>query len=194
MSASSPVPSGPVSVPRRASVAPRPPRAQSPARARRHGPLVRLDPGWLFLIAGVGTIAATVLIPAERDLRLARWERDKAKAVEDHRLERVRRYGQFQAALQSGDESVLLSLAATQLTQSPTDRVPLTPIPDPARTSASVFPTLEPPPLREPPHPDMNRRISTLERWTTDDKVRPWLLAGGVLAVLIGVLPTARRS
>lgn len=167
------------------------PARPRPRRTAR--PLVSLDPGWLFLTAGLGIIAVTVLIPAARDLRLAQWERDKAIAVENHRLERVRRYGQYAAALKRGDESVLLSLAATQLTQSPEDRVPVTQIPDPSRTSASVFPNLEPEPLREPPHPDASRRVSTLERWTTDDQVRPWLLATGILAVLVGVLPTARR-
>lgn len=162
--------------------------------ARLPFPLVRFDPGWLFLIVGIATIAATVLIPAERDLEKTRWERDKSLAVERQRRQRVTNYGEYLAAVNRQDESVVLSLAAVQLTKSPAGRVPLTDAPDPSRTSASVFPALEPPPLQEPARPWTLRRPSALERWTTATGPRLWLLAGGVMCVLIGLLPAARPA
>ena len=159
--------------------------------ARR--PLIRLDAGWFFLAAGVMLIGATVLIPAHRDLILAQWQRDKAAAVERHHHERLENYASYLNALEKSDESVILSLAGTQLNKSPADRVPLLPAADPTRVSANIFPTLEPAPLRLLDKPDLESRASTLERWTTDDRLRLWMLAGGVLCLLMGILPASRR-
>ena len=35
---------------------------------------VRIDPGWLFVIAGLAICVAAVLVPAQRDLHELRWE------------------------------------------------------------------------------------------------------------------------
>jgi hypothetical protein len=157
-------------------------------------PLIRLDAGWFFLLAGLGLIAATVLIPARHDLAIAEWQRDRALAIEKHRMDRLERYGKYIAAFDQGDESVLLSLAATQLNKSPVDRVPLTPVKNPAQTSASVFPELEPGPVSIPPKPVITDKSSLLTRWTTNNATRVWLLAGGVLCVMIGLLPPSVRK
>lgn len=170
------------------------PRPRPLIPARLPAPLFRFDPGWLFLIVGIVTIAATVLIPAQHDLEATFWQRDKALAVERQRQERVANYGEYLSALKKQDEAVLLSLATVQLTKSPENRVPLLDAPDPSRTSASVFPALEPSPVREPLPPSAFRRPSTLDRWTTNSSTRLWLLAGGVLCILIGLLPAAKPS
>jgi hypothetical protein len=156
-------------------------------------PLFRLDAGWLFLIAGLGTLGATVLIPARHDLDVALWQRDRALAIERHRQDRLDRYGQYLKALEQRDECVVLSLASMQLNKSPLDRVPLSPRNDPASLSASVFPALEPPPPTYPPKPVVTERSSILARWTINDATRLWLLAAGVLCCLVGVLPPSRR-
>lgn len=156
-------------------------------------PLVRLDPGWLFLIAGIATLAATVLIPAAADLDEARWQRNKALAIERHRLDRLERYGQYLAAVQRGDEDVTLSLLATQLNLSPVARIPLTPVVDPGRTNASPFPALEPDPLTLPERSPLQEHPSILLRLTTSDHHRLWLIAGGVFCTLIGLLPPVVR-
>ena len=156
-------------------------------------PLFRLDPGWLFLLVGITTIAATVLIPAQHDLDIARWQRDRAGVIEKHRLERLEHYGKYLRSLDCADETVVLSLAAVELNQSPLDRVPLNPRPDPASVTASVFPQLEPEPAVMPPKPVVTSRSSLLARWTIDDRTRLWLLAGGVLCTLIGLVPPSSR-
>jgi hypothetical protein len=169
-----------------------PASARQPKRLPR--PLFRIDTGWLFLTAGCAIIAATVLIPAKLDLDQALWQRDRAIAIEGHRLERLARYGAYLDALRREDQSLVLSLAALKLNMSPVDRVPLGPFIDPATTSASVFPGLEPPPLEiaaAPIPPARNPRASTLERWTTDETVRLWLIGAGVLCALVGLLPAA---
>ncbi|MBY0311483.1 MAG: hypothetical protein K2W85_05395 [Phycisphaerales bacterium] len=154
-------------------------------------PLIKLDAGWLFLIAGLGVLAATVLIPARHDLDLARWQRDRAGAIEKHRLDRIERYGSYLRAVEKDEECVVLTLAAVQLNRSPVDRVPLDVRAEPGNTSASVFADLEPPPPVLPEKPVVSERSSILARWTINDRTRLWLLAGGVLCVLIGLLPAA---
>lgn len=157
-------------------------------------PLFRLDAGWLFLAAGLALIGATVLVPAAADLDEAHWQRDKALAIERHRLERLERYGKYLAAVHRGDEDVTLSLMATQLNRSPVNRVPLMPVPEPAKTSASVFPVLEPEPLELPERYPLQKSPSLLQRLTTSDHHRLWMIAAGVLCVLVGLLPPARRG
>lgn len=157
-------------------------------------PLFRFDPGWLFLLSGIALVAATVLIPAQHDLDMARWQRDRAVAIERHRMERLERYGSYLDAVQRKDESVVLSLTAMQLNKSPADRIPITPLADPAMTSASVFPALEPDALTLPPKPEITPESSRLMRWTNNNSTRLWLLAGGVVSILIGLLPAGQRG
>lgn len=168
--------------------APSAPVRHSAGRARPSARL--LDPGWLFLLAGLAILAATVLIPAQDDLDEARWLRDRALAVEAHRQQRLDRYGEYLSSLDNADQSLIQSLAASQLNQIPDDRVPLPGATDTARSSASVFPALEPDPLRLS---DRAKVGSMLERWTTDDRTRIWLIGAGALCVLIGLLPQAVR-
>lgn len=161
-----------------------------PGAGPRRSPVV-LDPGWLFLVAGLVILAATVLIPAQDDLAEARWLRDRALAVEQHRKDRLARYEEYLKSLDDADQSLIQSLAAMQLNQIPSDRTPLPGSTETARSSASVFPALEPDPLLLQ---DRRKVDSMLERLTTNDRTRIWLIAGGSLCVLIGLLPQALRK
>jgi hypothetical protein len=162
--------------------------------ARPARPLVWIDAGWPFLVCGIGILAATVLIPAQHDLEVVRWQRDRAVAIEQHRMDRLERYGTYLAALERKDETVVLSLAASQLNKSPVDRIPLEARADLLRTSASVFPDLEPGPVQLPEKPMVTERSSILARWATDDTLRLWMLAAGMLCLLIGVLPASVKK
>jgi len=148
-----------------------------------------LDPGWLFLAAGVIIMGATIVIPAQDNLAEARWQRERALAQERRRQERIENYERYLKALDAGDEQLVLSLAATELNLIPADREPLPGMPRPQPDSATIFSALEPPVIHwnERPRPD-----SILYRWTTDDRKRLWLIAGGALACLLGLLPPAR--
>lgn len=166
----------------------------TPTHLRRASqPLFRIDAGWLFLIAGLVVLAFTVLIPAQHDLDIALWQRQRATVIEQHRLERIDRYGKYLKGLESGDESVALSLAAVQLNKSPIDRIPLNPHSEPASLSASIFPHLEPAPAVFPGRPAVNERSSLLTRWAINDHTRLWMLAAGVLCILLGLLPASTR-
>jgi hypothetical protein len=151
-------------------------------------PLV--DPGWLFIIAGLGLIAATVIIPAQDDLDEARWMRDRALTFEQERLDRLARHQEYLDALESAEPRLVTSLVASQLNQVPADRFPIPGLTDVSLADASVFPSLEPGTVTPPARV---RTDSLLERLTTSDGTRVWMLAGGGLLVLIGLLPAAAR-
>ena len=156
-----------------------------PARA----PIADLDPGWLFLLAGIGVIAATVLLPAIDELSQARVQRDRAVALYENRGLRNTRYQAYLTALEGEEPALVAALAATQLNQIPEDRQLVLEPPDPATASASVFPELEPPP---PTLPEWEPSKSVLHRLATGERSRAWLLAAGGLCLLLGVLPKAR--
>lgn len=156
-------------------------RAQHPSRRP-----ALLDPGWLFLIAGLALLIATVLIPAYTDLAEARHRRDTALAVESRALDRMQRHAEYLEALRRGDERLALSLAARHLSMIPEGRQ-IVPVPGETLTGdLNPFSELEPPPL-DPP--SLNLPDSLLQRWTTDDRARLWLLALGAISVLVGLLP-----
>jgi hypothetical protein len=150
---------------------------------------VLLDPGWLFLASGLALLGATVLVPAARDLTEAKWLRDRALAVEAHRESRLERYEQFLAAVDDRDPTLVNSLAASHLNQIPEglEAVPGQQVD--ALSNVSVFPALEPPPIRLP---ELRQVESRLARWTSSDKGRLWLTAGGAFCVLIGLLPASK--
>lgn len=155
--------------------------------------LSRFDPGWLFLLAGLATLSATALIPAHDDLARAEVQRDRALAIEARAAERLARYSEYLDALHRGDRSVALSLAATQLNLAPRDRRVLELSPagwDPSVFDASVFGDLEPAPT---PLPEANLPETALRRLATDERARLWLIAGGAMCVLVGLLPVGVR-
>jgi hypothetical protein len=164
----------------------RPVRAQLP---QPDAPPFRIDPGWLFLIAGGVILAAVVLLPAMDGLRDAEHHRDRAIALETHQLERLARYSDFLSALDAGDPTLMRDLAASQLNLAPVGQdVVLAPATMEER-SADVFARLEPgftPPV-EPTEPD-----SVLHALATGGTTRLWMIAGGAFCVLLGVLPPAR--
>ncbi len=153
-------------------------------------PLSMIDPGWLFLLAGIVIIGATVLIPAYNDLADVRWQRDRALAVEQRRIDRLERHSGYLRALQREEPSLVLALAASQLNQIPEGRSLVLEPADPATASASVFAGLEPPAV---PLPEQSRVGSLLETLATNDLTRTWLLAAGGVSLLVGLLPRVGR-
>lgn len=146
-----------------------------------------LDPGWLYLIAGLALIGATVLVGAADNLQDVQWQRNRALALEAHRLERLRRYDAYLDALDRHDPDLVLALTASELNELPVDRAPLQ---LPTSVHPTVFSTLEPPPIQLPVrvvNRSMLHRLATSQRW------RPWMLAAGAVCLLIALLPPARR-
>jgi hypothetical protein len=159
------------------------------ATVERVRPLVRIDPGWLFLLPGLALVAATLLIPAFDDLRHAEWNRDRARAVEQYRKERLANYSTYLDAVRAEEPTLVLSLAATQLNVAPASKQPMLESSRAGLPEVDLFSALEPP-LTVVPAPLAPRSI--LQRWATGERTRPWLLGAGGLLMLIGLLPAAR--
>jgi hypothetical protein len=161
-----------------------------PSDHRRSASTFPFDTGWLFLLAGCAILVATVLIPAIDDLAQARQDRDLALSYEHHREARLANYRDFAARLSQPDDDLVLHLARTQLNLVPDDEEPIVLPADLGDQSASLLPDLEPRYL-EPAYE--SPRDTLLRRWATGSRSRLWLIAGGALCVLIGLLPPARR-
>ncbi|MEZ6212396.1 MAG: hypothetical protein R3B46_14335 [Phycisphaerales bacterium] len=81
--------------------------------------VARVDPGWMYLCAGSAIVVAGVLIPANHDLAESRALRDRAIVSADYAAGGWRRTPDFLESLDSGDETVMTNLAATQLNTVP---------------------------------------------------------------------------
>lgn len=165
------------------------PNESEPMAPRPSGALFRIDAGWLFLLGGLTIMCSAVLIPAHDDLALTRYERDRARAIESWHAQRVENYAAYLDALRDGDETLVLSLAAMQLNMIPAGTTPLVTSVRPQATSASVFPELEPS-FRHPPLPEFYD--SRLRRAASEGRTRLWMIAGGAMLVLFGLLPPSR--
>ncbi len=155
-------------------------------------PISYLDPGWLYMLGGLGLLAATVLIPAVDELGEVQLQRDRALAIERHQLQRVAHYQEYLGALEREEPSLVLALAASQLNQIPVNRSLVLEAPDgrsTTRATAAIFAALEPGELRLP---ERSRPASILQRWTTGERSRTWLIAGGAVCLLLGLLPRSR--
>lgn len=158
-----------------------------------------IDTGWPFLAAGILLLGATVLIPAFSDLDEARWQRDRALALEQHRLTRLDHYESYLAALDQSDPGLVQALAASQLNRIPEGRSVILPVHSTSLQSgvgsgtgsASVFPMLEPGPVKLPGRVQAD---SILSRLTTNNRTRAWLIAAGGLMLFVGLLPSVRRA
>ncbi|MCB9845923.1 MAG: hypothetical protein H6811_08070 [Phycisphaeraceae bacterium] len=139
------------------------------------------DPGWLFVLAGMALVGTCVILPSQARLEEARWQRDRARALESHVQERIRRTQRTIDAIENGNEATIRSLAASQLNLIPVGtrawRDPEVP--------ASPMADLEPEPPQYPPPPRLDTRLA---RWTDDPHTRLWLIGGGMLSILVGVL------
>ncbi len=165
----------------------------------KSGPVI--DTGWPFLAAGIMLLGATVLIPAMGDLDEARWQRERALALEQHRLERLDHYERYLAALDEGDPGLVQALAASQLNRIPEGRSVILPVHSSVGEvssgagsgtgSASVFPMLEPGPVKLP---SKAKADSVLSRLTSSDRTRAWLIAAGGLMLFLGLLPVGARK
>ncbi|PHQ81268.1 MAG: hypothetical protein COB69_04480 [Phycisphaera sp.] len=159
-----------------------------------HNPSILPDPGWLFLIAGLAILGSAVLIPASEALVGARYARDRALVSETFRLDRIARYEAVIGELDERQPTLMAHLRAVQLNQYPEGMRPLgEPTEDPALASASIFDKLEPPLPAMPDEPIHRTERSFLAKLATGQPSRLWMLAGGAVSVLIGVLPPVSR-
>ncbi len=159
-------------------------------RARAGQPLFALDPGYLFIVAGLGLAAAIALIPAIDDRDEARHYRDKALALEAYRASTLARHAQYLDALQGRDEVLVRSLAVARRNAAPRDRSLLVAPESAGVGTASILARLEgayDPPSR------VGVADTRLRRLATHPTARLALIAASAVAILYGLLPPATR-
>ncbi|MEM9166456.1 MAG: hypothetical protein AAGB48_05470 [Planctomycetota bacterium] len=148
------------------------------------------EPGWWFLLAGIGALATAMLIPAAEDMADAVWQRNVVLAAERERADRLARHEAYLHALEQGDAGAIQQLRIMQLNEVPEGLEPLgEPRVDPGRASASVFAMLEPERTERPPPPAHHADRSRLAGWATGPRSRLWLIGGGCLCLLLGLAP-----
>jgi hypothetical protein len=162
----------------------------APMRATK--PLIQLDAGWLFIIAGLALCVPGVLIPAQQDLFMLQQQRDQLRAQELHNNAILRTHVEFLRALDENDPTLTRRLVASQLNMIPHDDTPLLLVSHPSNAihqwieSASAVPAYEPAQWTD----------TTLSQLASGPR-RLWLLCGGVLCVFVGLIsggPMATRQ
>jgi hypothetical protein len=155
----------------------------APAAQPLPQPLFRFDPGWPFVVAGLGLLVCAVLIPAQRDLQQLRNTLEVHRALEDQSLRRLEAYDRFLADLDRNDEQLVRRLAASQLNLMPKEQrsVLLT-----SSVNATVTDWIDASEPLELPTPEAYPD-TLLARLATGPR-RLWVLACGVFLVFIGLL------
>ncbi|MEO0513244.1 MAG: hypothetical protein AAF108_10165 [Planctomycetota bacterium] len=144
---------------------------------------------WLVLLAGLSVVAASVLIPAEVELRRVHDERDRVVAEEAGRRAWLDRHLAYRDALAEGRGAVLIDVARRQLGKRPAGWQPVEPT---ARASADPFLTLGR--LRRVGASSTEpKSVSVLERWFGDRRTGAWGVVLGGVCVFWALLPPASR-
>lgn len=149
----------------------------------RATPLFRFDPGWPYVIAGLGLLVAAVLIPAQRELHRLENSLAMHQALERQAVRQLGAYDRFLADLEHGDPQLVKRLAASQLNLMPEGQSALMLQPSANETVTDWIMQSEPAELPTPAaYPD-----TLLTRLATGPR-RLWVLACGVFLVFIGLL------
>ncbi|NNF43763.1 MAG: hypothetical protein HKN62_12120, partial [Phycisphaerales bacterium] len=149
--------------------------------------LDRVDPGWLFVIAGLAMGAATVLVPTANDLADLRHMLADLETQELRLSERLEAHARFLDDLERRDPTLLPRLAASQLNLLPEGEEALILVEHPSASvtewiDASVAARTQP---GAPTHPAF--RATALSR-LTDGPPRLWVIAASAVCVFAGLL------
>jgi len=130
-----------------------------------------------------------LLLPAFDDLAASEHQLDRAKALADHSARRLASHAQALSSIERRDETLLRSLAASELNLIPdSHRV----LPAGHRTESQPFLARLEPAFAAPER--RSRPKSTLRSLAIDQHKRLWVIAAGMICVLYGLLPAATRK
>lgn len=134
-------------------------------------------------------LLAAVLVPTADDLAAARWQLNKALAIETHALARIERHEQYLASIKSSDPDVAIALAGAQLNLVPAGMDVLSAPGRPA--DLDLFASIEPAPPAFAPREQVG---SVLEELVMNPSLRLWVIAASAILLLTGLLPASRGS
>jgi hypothetical protein len=146
-------------------------------------PLFRIDPGWLFVIAGLAMLSAVIVLPGRRAVHDMREQLRVLKDQEALAFERLNAYEQFVQSLRQGDEQVIRRLAASHLNLVPEGQTAVMLAESLDQTVPEwIDETVDVSPSHETPYDE------TLLVRLSEGKHRLWLLCGSVLVIFFGLL------
>jgi hypothetical protein len=149
----------------------------------RTAPLFRIDPGWLFTLAGLAVMVVAALLPAERDLHDLRQQLAAIEFREAQNAERIAAYDRFLKELAGRDPVLLRRLAASQLNLMPEGQEPLLMATSIEHTVSDwIEDTVPEAEFEATPPPD------TLLTRLADGERRLWLMGGGAMVVFLGLV------
>lgn len=151
-------------------------------------PLVRPDPGWLFLLAGLALVLSAAVIPSSREMHALATQLEELRQVERMNDAVRSAFERLLRELEEGDPALLRRLAASQLNVIPKGETPILMASSAnAGVAEWVESAVEAEPFVADPPPH-----TLLAQWT-EGRNRLWSIGAGVFLVFVGLLltPTA---
>jgi len=142
---------------------------------------------WGFFACGIVLVVAAAILPLNADLEWTRHQADLALVIEQENVARNASYTGMVAAIENQNPDTLRLLAQANMGLIPATHDAL--VSPGYRSDPMMFELLEPAALQRPVFAP---RYSRLEKLVMAPKSRLWVIAGGMLLVLIGVLPAAK--
>lgn len=152
-------------------------------------PLFRIDPGWPYLLAGLGLVFGAVVLPEQAKLHQGEQQLAQMQHLSERADAVAGAYDDFAKRVKRGDPALLRRLAVSQLNLLPEGEVPL------VRAESATVPITE---WVEGSVPQSDFvvepfRDSLLARWALG-RTRLWVMGGGVLCIFVGLVMTAPRG
>jgi len=144
---------------------------------------------WGFFACGIVLVVAAAILPLNADLEWTRHQRDLALVAEQENFARNESYAGMIDAIENQNPDTLRLLAQSNMGLIPASHDAL--VSPGYRSDPMMFELLEPAALERPV---FEPQYSRLEKMVMVPKSRLWVIAGGMLLVLIGVLPAARAK
>ncbi len=157
--------------------------ADSAASMKIAPTLLRLGPGWLFVLAGLALCSAGILIPAQSDLGAINDQLRSLREAEAIASSRLQAHQEFLVDLERHDPALIRRLAAGQLNLVPEGETPLLVTPSVHAPVTDWIDATVRVDRDEPP----TQRESILSRLSRGPE-RVWLLAAGALSLFVGLL------
>jgi len=146
-------------------------------------PLFQLDPGWLFVLAGLGVCAAGVLLPAQTDLESLQRQVAQLRSEEVQAYARLKAHADFMDQMDQANPGLIRRLAAAQLNIVPQGDTPvLLSNVDTAPVTNWIDNTVQVD-IR-PPKAMPSSKLSRLANGPN----RLWMFGCGIMAVFVGLM------
>jgi len=151
-------------------------------------PLFEIDPGWPYLLAGLGLVFGAVVLPEQAKLHQGEQQLAQMQHLVARSEAVAGAYDEFAVRVKEGDPTLMRRLAVSQLNLLPEGEVPI------VRAESATVPITEWIEGSVPASDFVAEpfRDSLLSRWALG-RTRLWVMGGGVMSIFVGLVMTAPR-